>query len=150
MKNNELIDDIRSITEAIDPKVLAKDMAYDDQLKLSRWLKRSAKVKESVYFDDADLVYGDKTVVDNAIGPDSTHTVADLLKALIAFSKNSEKQSKAMTLSKTEEKIVIGIVQDAIEEFVFDDKVDWQTPLLAELSDIIAYRASRVSQLKFR
>jgi len=40
-----------------------------DQIKLCRWLKKEAGLPKDadVYFDDADLVYGDKTIVPNAL-----------------------------------------------------------------------------------
>ena len=40
-----------------------------DQLKLTRWLRKEAGLEKDapVYFDDADLVYGDKTIVPNAL-----------------------------------------------------------------------------------
>ena len=40
-----------------------------DQIKLTRWLKKEAGLPKDadVYFDDADLVYGDKTIVPDAL-----------------------------------------------------------------------------------
>jgi hypothetical protein len=40
-----------------------------DQIKLTRWLKKEAGLPKDadVYFDDADLVYGDQTIVPNAL-----------------------------------------------------------------------------------
>jgi len=62
---------------------LAKDAAYV-QTNLTKHLRKHAGLATDaqVYFDDADLVHGDKTVVHNAIHPKSKHTVGNLVDAL--------------------------------------------------------------------
>jgi len=56
---------------------LAKDV---HQTKLAKHLGKHAD--GHVYFDDVDLVHGEKTVMRNAIHPKSNHTVGDLVTAL--------------------------------------------------------------------
>ena len=62
---------------------LAKDAAYV-QTNLTKHLRKHAGLSPDshVYFDDADLVHGDKTVMHNAIHPKSKHTVGNLVDAL--------------------------------------------------------------------
>lgn len=58
---------------------LAKDV---HQGNLQKHLGNHTGDKQNTYFDGTDLVYGDKTVVRNASGTSSNHTVSDLKKAL--------------------------------------------------------------------
>lgn len=58
---------------------LAKDI---HQGNLQKHLGNHTGDKQNTYFDGTDLVYGDKTVVRNASGTSSNHTVSDLKKAL--------------------------------------------------------------------
>jgi hypothetical protein len=54
------------------------------QLNLAKHLRKHAGLSSDshVYFDGTDLVHGEKTVVRNAIHPNSKHTVGDLGDAL--------------------------------------------------------------------
>jgi hypothetical protein len=54
-----------------------------DQLKLTRWLRKEAGLPndDDIYFDDADLVYGDKTIVRDAL-VDPNLKFIDLLNAV--------------------------------------------------------------------
>ncbi len=54
-----------------------------DQLAITAFLRKTAKLSKSapVYFDDADLVYVDKTIVPNAL-VDSRLSMQDLVTAV--------------------------------------------------------------------
>ena len=54
-----------------------------DQLAITTFLRKTANLSKSapVYFDDADLVYVDKTIVPNAL-VDSRLTMQDLVSAV--------------------------------------------------------------------
>ena len=56
-----------------------------DQLAITKFLRKEAKLKANapVYFDDADLVYIDKTIVRNAL-VNSKLQMQDLVAALVA------------------------------------------------------------------
>ncbi len=56
---------------------------YQDQRTITSWLRKNAGLDKTapVYFDDADLVYGDKTIVPNAL-VDSKYKMSDLLAAV--------------------------------------------------------------------
>ena len=58
---------------------LAKDV---HQSNLQKHLGNHTGDKKNTYFDGTDLVHGDKTVVRNASGASSKHTIGDLKKAL--------------------------------------------------------------------
>ena len=65
-----------------------------DQLKLTRWLRKEAGLPKDapVYFDDADLVYGDKTIVPGAlVNPKLKFN--DLLTALTQATGGQGKQN---------------------------------------------------------
>jgi hypothetical protein len=65
-----------------------------DQLKLTRWLRKEAGLPKDapVYFDDADLVYGDKTIVPGAlVNPKLKFN--DLLTALVQVTGGQGKQN---------------------------------------------------------
>ena len=67
-----------------------------DQLKLTRWLRKEAGLPNDapVYFDDADLVYGDKTIVSSAlVNPKLKFN--DLLTALTQATGGQGKQGVA-------------------------------------------------------
>jgi hypothetical protein len=64
-----------------------------DQLKLTRWLRKEAGLPKDapVYFDDADLVYGDKTIVPSAlVNPKLKFN--DLLTALVKVTGGASKE----------------------------------------------------------
>jgi hypothetical protein len=65
-----------------------------DQLKLSKWLRKEAGLPKDakVYFDDADLVYGDQTIVPSALVNKSLK-FNDLLTALVNATGGSAKQN---------------------------------------------------------
>lgn len=58
-----------------------------DQLAITNWLCKQAKLSKSapVYFDDADLVWVDRTIVSCAL-VDSKLTMQDLLDAVVQAS----------------------------------------------------------------
>jgi hypothetical protein len=64
-----------------------------DQLKLTRWLRKEAGLPndDDIYFDDADLVYGDKTIVRDAL-VDPNLKFIDLLNAVAQATGGSTKQ----------------------------------------------------------
>jgi hypothetical protein len=64
-----------------------------DQLKLTRWLRKEAGLPndDDIYFDDADLVYGDKTIVRDAL-VDPNLKFIDLLNAVAQATGGSAKQ----------------------------------------------------------
>ena len=64
-----------------------------DQLKLSKWLRKEAGLPKDakVYFDDADLVYGDQTIVPSALVNKSLK-FNDLLTALVNATGGSSKE----------------------------------------------------------
>ena len=68
---------------------------WGDQIKLTKWLKKEAGLdrKAPVYFDDADLVYGDETIVPNALVNPKLKLV-DLLNAVMQASGSSEQFGK--------------------------------------------------------
>jgi hypothetical protein len=65
-----------------------------DQLKLTKWLRKEAGLPNDtdVYFDDADLVYGDKTIVPNAL-VNTKLTFNDLLTAVAQATGGQGKQN---------------------------------------------------------
>lgn len=65
-----------------------------DQLKLTRWLRKEAGLPKDapVYFDDADLVYGDKTIVPGAL-VNTKLTFNDLLTAVAQATGGQGKQN---------------------------------------------------------
>jgi hypothetical protein len=65
---------------------------WNDQLKLTKWLRKEAGLPKNapVYFDDADLVYGDKTIVRNAL-VDPNIKFIDLLNAVAQASGGNGK-----------------------------------------------------------
>jgi hypothetical protein len=66
----------------------------NDQLKLTRWLRKEAGLPKDapVYFDDADLVYGDQTIVPGAL-VDPKLKFNDLLTALTQATGGQGKQN---------------------------------------------------------
>jgi hypothetical protein len=64
-----------------------------DQLKLTRWLRKEAGLPndDDIYFDDADLVYGDKTIVRDAL-VDPNLKFIDLLNAVAQATGGRSKQ----------------------------------------------------------
>jgi hypothetical protein len=64
-----------------------------DQLKLTRWLRKEAGLPndDDIYFDDADLVYGDKTIVRDAL-VDPNLKFIDLLNAVAQATGGRTKQ----------------------------------------------------------
>ena len=86
--DNKRIGAARSFTaESIYEAVSDNDSASDvDQLKLAKYVAKkagfSAKDIKKVYFDDADLVSGSKTVLVGAIDPKKKFRVSDLIKSL--------------------------------------------------------------------
>jgi hypothetical protein len=67
----------------------------NDQGKLTKWLRKEAGLPKDapVYFDDADLVYGDKTIVPDAL-VDTKLKFNDLLTALVTATGGTPKQYK--------------------------------------------------------
>ena len=65
--------------------VVAFYNATGDQIAITKFLRKEAKLKANapVYFDDADLVYIDKTIVRNAL-VNSKLQMQDLVNALVA------------------------------------------------------------------
>jgi hypothetical protein len=64
-----------------------------DQLKLTKWLRKEAGLPndDDIYFDDADLVYGDKTIVRDAL-VDPNLKFIDLLNAVAQATGGRSKQ----------------------------------------------------------
>ena len=69
---------IDEVAAKVDPKAMASDIP---QMKLSTFLKKATK-KSKVYFDGADLVDVDKTVVSGALDPKKKISVQKLIDAL--------------------------------------------------------------------
>ena len=67
---------------------------WNDQLKLTKWLRKEAGLPKDapVYFDDADLVYGDKTIVRDAL-VDPKLKFNDLLNAVAQAGGGKAKQN---------------------------------------------------------
>jgi hypothetical protein len=66
---------------------------WNDQKKLVKWLRKEAGLPndDDIYFDDADLVYGDKTIVRDAL-VDPNLKFIDLLNAVAQATGGSTKQ----------------------------------------------------------
>jgi hypothetical protein len=96
---NELAGDMDFAPELLVRQVLGKSVTegsahgynvaryykkYNDQKKITNWLRTNAGLEKTapVYFDDADLVYGDQTIVPDAlINP--KYKMSDLLDAVV-------------------------------------------------------------------
>jgi hypothetical protein len=105
---NELAGDIDFAPELLVRQVLGKSVAegsahgynvaryyekYNDQKKITNWLRKEAGLPndDDIYFDDADLVYGDKTIVRDAL-VDPNLKFIDLLNAVAQATGGSTKQ----------------------------------------------------------
>ena len=105
---------------------LAKDAAYV-QTNLTKHLRKHAGLSHDaqVYFDDADLVHGDKTVVHNAIHPKSKHTVGNLVDALKKHTKGvKEEVQLTEALHKDFDHEVDSHIPKSHEHSHYDHKVD--------------------------
>lgn len=99
---NDLMKSYIKLLEDIEAPVVSEGSAHgynvvkwfdkwQDKLKLQNWLKKQAGLPKTarVYFDDADLVYGDKTIVPNAL-VNKTLKLNDLLTAVINASGSGQ------------------------------------------------------------
>ena len=81
---------IQTITEA---QIKGSDKANSvDQLKITKYIRKKLGItgkQNDVYFDDADLVLGDKTVLAGVLAKKSTKTVDDLVAAVKKFANTN-------------------------------------------------------------
>lgn len=71
-----------SVEESLMSGSMAKTYKRDAIIKHLRKTMPKKDRKKDLYFDDADLVYRDKTIVANAVGPNSKSRISDLEKAV--------------------------------------------------------------------
>jgi hypothetical protein len=97
----------------------------NDQLKLTRWLRKEAGLEKNapVYFDDADLVYGDNTIVPGAlVNPKLKFN--DLLTALTRATGGQGKQNVDGVYR--EQGVAEGV--DIGQEWMSDTELDQYVP----------------------
>jgi len=68
---------------------------YNDQKKITNWLRKNAGLDKTapVYFDDADLVYGDQTIVPDAL-VNPKYKMSDLLAAVVQAAGDRVEEAK--------------------------------------------------------